>query len=1238
MKQSPASLSFALSVLLTPLAIATDGTWSATAGGNWSDPLNWNSGAIADGSAATASFTSDIAAATTVTLDSSRSIGSLVFSDAGAAGNAWMISSNTLTLAGGATPVITAGTDATIASIVGGTQGLSKGGTGQLTLSGLNTYTGTTAVNAGKLTVAPTVNVGNNGTRTQSSTGYTVATGTTLRFDASAVQGGTAFAIWDINPVSVSSGGTLELYSTSTIHSNVATNALLLYWGNADQISGSGSINKEGDGVIDINGNGTLTNFTGAININAGWLALQGGPTTGAGNFAVNVASGATFDLRTDAHKIGGLNGAGSVVKSHPGVPGTFTLGNGNGDGSFSGTFTDQAAPNQIPVIKTGTGTQIFSGAVSYRGTTTINGGKLVIDGTSTNSAFTVNNGGTLGGAGSIGGTVSVESGGIIAPGSGTGSPVGMLTVNNTLTLKTGSTTRCELKKTTGVLSNDQLFVNSVVYGGTLEVTASGDALAAGDEFKLFDSVAYAGSFGSVTLPSLPGALVWDQSSLATTGTIRVSNLADTPVFSPGDGNCLAPQLLTMTSGSGTTVYYTFVSGGAEPPNPTTASASGAPGSGVATLNLPTTGIWKVKAMAAKPGLGNSAVALGSFTLIPTPVWTNPDGGFWSDLVEDAVNWQGGVVASGSGIPADFSTLTLPVDAIVTLDGDRTIGSLIFGDVGNQFPWTLDGSSTLTLAGAAPSIGVNNQLALVTAPLAGTQGLVKTGAGEAVLGGFGTLSGPIAINQGTLSFRTPANAAWTLMGGTKTVASGATMKIDMSPQATQHLETFVGATALNTGAILELYGTNANANNFYVLGNGWTPSGSGTVKVTGGASIAMKAADFANFTGTLEIENGQFSNNSPNANPNFKFNVNVASGSKLDMRTDSLTMNTLNGSGSVMKSFNGFPGVLTLGNGDGSGNFSGAMTSQATSYSLVKTGTGTQTLGGALSYGGTTTVNGGTLAINGTSTGSAFTVNTGGTLGGTGSIAGSVSIQAGGAIAPGAGAGTLATGATTIAGTYACELNGASADKLAAAGVLDVSAGTLAITTLGGGATQPAYIIATYTGAAPAPFAAVTGLPEGYTLNYAYNNGVTTTNIALVSGANDYGSWESANGIAGAGSTVDSDNDGIANGIEFVIGGDPSGPGSDSSGLLPLVTLDATYMSFSFRRSDASATYNPYVEYSTTLAPAAWTHAQPGVGGVIVDEENDFFGGGTDRVTVRIPRALAAPGSKFFARLHVDIP
>src|SRR5207237_1337955 len=78
-------------------------------------------------------------------------------------------------------------------------------------------------------------------------------------------------------------------------------------------------------------------------------------------------------------------------------------------DGSRYGTGSNGS------LTKIGTGTLILSGGNTYTGPTTVNLGKLEVDG-SIASVVTVNNGGTLGGSGTVG-IVRVNNAGTVAPG-----------------------------------------------------------------------------------------------------------------------------------------------------------------------------------------------------------------------------------------------------------------------------------------------------------------------------------------------------------------------------------------------------------------------------------------------------------------------------------------------------------------------------------------------------------------------------------------------------------------------------------------------------------------------------------------------------------------------------------------------------------------------------------------------------------------------------------------------------
>ncbi len=266
-----------------------------------------------------------------------------------AAGNTEDLSAKTVNLAFGGGTVDTGGNDVTFANSIGnfGIGGLTKSGSGTLTLQGANTYTGQTTVSGGVLSVAADTNLGDAGTAAG-----VVLDGGTLRTTA----GFTTSRV-----VTAAAGGGIDVPGEAD---TLTLNGV---------VTGAGLITKSGSGTLVLVGANTA--YTGGLTLAGGTVTLAGGRPNGfqgIGTGPITLQNGAVLNLNgfngTDnGTSWGTLTGPISVAAGQSGVinmpprgtmastlTGSGTLGfnvqfiRGELSGNWSG-FTGQINVGTVP-------------------------------------------------------------------------------------------------------------------------------------------------------------------------------------------------------------------------------------------------------------------------------------------------------------------------------------------------------------------------------------------------------------------------------------------------------------------------------------------------------------------------------------------------------------------------------------------------------------------------------------------------------------------------------------------------------------------------------------------------------------------------------------------------------------------------------------------------------------------------------------------------------------------------
>lgn len=409
-------------------------------------------------------------------------------------------------------------TSGTVANV--GAGGIKKSGAGTVTLSGTNTYTGVTVVNAGILRAGSTSAFGTN-------SNVTLADGTSAVLDLNNFSN----TIGSLTGTATSGGGSVTLGSgTLTINTTSSTTY-------AGVISGTGGIAKSASGTQTLSGNNT---FSGGANVTGGGLTMSGNNTFGAGTVTLNGSATTALTLSgTNTFTSGGI---------------TITLGNANISGSDSfttGSLSFAAGTTTISasltlgsgnITVTGGTETISSSSNSFgSGSLSVTTGSLTLSGNNNalgTGGITVNSGTlTLGGTTNTGGGVTTINGGVVkiaADGATAGSAGSLGSVPNTFAAGNIVLNGGTLQDTVALNLHANRGVQIGTSGGSIVAGAAGNFFVNG---VISDQTAGA---GALTIGSGPGAYVPAAQNTYSGGTILASG-STTIAFVSSTGGVSGP-------------------------------------------------------------------------------------------------------------------------------------------------------------------------------------------------------------------------------------------------------------------------------------------------------------------------------------------------------------------------------------------------------------------------------------------------------------------------------------------------------------------------------------------------------------------------------------------------------------------------------------------------------------------------------------------------------------------------
>jgi fibronectin-binding autotransporter adhesin len=1009
-------------------------------------------------------------------------------------------------------PLVTVGSNATIGGVISGTGLLQVFGSGTLTLTGTNTYSGGTNVGGGTLRLEGAA--------------ATVGTGQVSVVNGAAVDLTNGATLPNAFVVTNSSGASLLNSSgvgTFTGSVSLGANTFRLNGAGGSGLTLSG--NLSGTGLLSVQG-GTValtapnTNFSGTTQVIGGTLRVVG---SGAGlnssisvpfaTSTLDVANGAVVTLASGSSNFGiigssagtgtingilnaggtlGLTGTGSL-QVNAALTGTSAISI-DGAVTLAGTNTYTGSTNILP----GATLQLASGAaladngavnISVGGTLRLLAGETIgslagngtVDlGNSTlttgvNNASTVFAGNFTGGTGAgltkvspgvftLTGTSTVAAPVAVSGGtlriSGTTANAGQGTINlasgGTLDITNGASVTNPLQASGGIVSssigNGSLAAGALTLTDGAALVLSGAANSRLTVARSINNVA-GGTPESVSISG--GEVAFTQANTYTGGTVIASGAAvlDGAAVSLGTGTIGVSSGAVLNVNNGASVSSLVNLAG-------TGSIVNQAGLGTITGTVALSGAstfsgngTSLRLLGPITGTGGSVVTTGSVNF----------GGINNSYGGNTTIASGTLTAGGGTALPDTTTVILAAGATLVLGNSEAIGGL-------------SNAGTINLGAGANTLTLNNaSAATVSGSIIGSGSLSKTGAGDLTVTSTGNLgyAGSTVINQGTLVLDRATTLPDLSLTGTGTLAGNGSLNVTGGLVVTGTSKVLGGTGTLLTGG-----SSSVDLNN--ITGGTLTSTrpwiNSGTLNLTGDDSLALNGSAGASLTnavgGTLVL------------NTTAATAVAPANGTA-----------TINNQGALLK------------NGSNSTSLGVAGQTSFSNSGTIDVAAGSLTVLGSFTQTGTIDVSSGASFLA-----AGLTNAFGGELRGSGSI-GVVGTAASpllnrGVIRPG-GAGAVGTltflgGLDLDTGTVELDLAGAGAgsfDQINASGQTLVLGGTLRASLLGGytpvnGDFLPVVLTA---GGVQGVFA-TTNLPTGFAAGYGLAAGEATRLIFSAAG------------------------------------------------------------------------------------------------------------------------------------------